>query len=469
MSNSTIDSATVEPANGRAVLESDKLSGTTQAGPAETRLALAFILVLLAAVVLLNAKLFGNITHDFVVLYTGASIMHQGNGPRLYDLSEQAKVQANLLVGKPCLNCDRNTQADWARAQAALLKGKPLLVDNHPPFEALLFAPLAAFSYGRAYVIWGAINIAIWLLFVHLIRPYLTFPTQTFQYVVLCFAFFPLWAALMQGQTSLLVLLAFTLTFICLKRRRDFKAGLCLGLGLFKFPIVLPFALICLLRRKWKLIAGFACAGSILAAFSLVAIGPAGVRSYVCLLLDQAKHPNTREYGIRPGCMANVRALLTAILPRAFPRHSVDLAAAILSGFLILGMAWAWDRLERHPGRPFDLAFASALAISEVTAFHTLIHDLSPTLLAILLAIGVYAWPKKSSWRHALTATLVALYVLPVCLLFVSRGRAFWLLALVPIVFAVIALVAARTAATGQLSPSAHDLVVVAEKLGLEQ
>lgn len=468
MSNLIADKVAATPASSRAALEQGKTPGAAGTTPIEAGLALVFILVLLVGVVLLNAKLFGNITHDFIVVYTGASIVRQGNGPRLYDFGEQAKIESALLKGRPCLNCDPPTEAAWVRAKAALLQGKPLLADNHPPFEALLLGPLAALSYGQAFVIWGVINIALWMLCVYLIRPYAPVPRRTFQYLVLCFAFFPLWAALMQGQTSLLVLVSLTLTFIYLKRQQDFRAGLCLALGLFKFPIVLPFALICLLRRKWKLIAGFASAGLFLAALSCVAVGPSGLLSYVRLLLDQTKHPHTQEYGIRIGCMANVRALLNAVLPRAFASHFINLTVAIVSGFLILGVAWAWRRLEHQPGQSFELAFASAVVISEVTAFHTLIHDLSPTLLAILLAAGAYAGSKKLPWRHSLGFSIVGLYALPVFLLFASRGRAFWLLAPVLIVFAGTALTAAGHTAAEPLTLQTHDFAMVAEKVGVQ-
>lgn len=62
----------------------------------------------------------------------------------------------------------------------------------------------------------------------------------------------------MQGQTTVLLLILFSLTYVSLKQSQDLRAGFFLGLGLFKFPVVFPFAIICLLRRKWKMLAGCA-------------------------------------------------------------------------------------------------------------------------------------------------------------------------------------------------------------------
>jgi len=45
--------------------------------------------------------------------------------------------------------------------------------------------------------------------------------------------------------------------FHLLKNGRDFRAGAILGLGLFKFQFIVPFALIFLLRRRWKFMRGF--------------------------------------------------------------------------------------------------------------------------------------------------------------------------------------------------------------------
>jgi hypothetical protein len=411
---------------------------------------IAFTAAILFAVLLLNASWFANVTHDFVAFYTGASIVRQGHGSKLYDLAEQARVQAPLFR-RPCVGCDRRTGAIWAELQVALSKGRPALVDNHTPFEALLLAPLALLSYSRAYLVWGSLNIVLWIVLALLLRPYAPVPKRTFQYLILCFGFFPLWLALVEGQTSVVVLASFSLTFICVKRQQDFRGGLCLGLGLFKFPTVLPFAAIWLLRRKWKLIAGFASAAAFFGILSFAATGPSGVLSYIRLLNEEVKHPYTFGFGIMTGDMPTVRGMLTALSPSVLRFRFAGAAVVILSAALIFCTAWAWNRLEPKPGdAASDLLFASALVISQVASFHTLVPDLSPSLLAILLALGACQASKGPPWRHVLGMATIGLYVLPEALWALDMG-VLWIMAPALVIFAAAATVEARSASARQL------------------
>src|SRR5262252_9232696 len=71
-------------------------------------------------------------TYDFGTLYAAAWMVNHGMASSLYDLNAQAAIQGKLL--------NRGT------ANVYFLQ---------PPFEALLLAPLAWFSYSRAYILWG--------------------------------------------------------------------------------------------------------------------------------------------------------------------------------------------------------------------------------------------------------------------------------------------------------------------------
>jgi hypothetical protein len=413
--------------------EIKKPASAAEITPRQIRIALGFTVVVLFAVVLANVTVLGDIPHDLVLIYTGASIVRQGNGAKLYDLHAQATVQGQLF------------------------KGQPLLYYDHPPFEALLFGPLTVLSYSWAFVIWGAINIALWMLFISWIHPYAPVPAQPFQYLILCFTFTPLWIALMLGQTSVLLLMSFALTFICLKQRRDFLAGMCLGIGLIKFPIVLVFALMCFLARKWKLTAGFAAMASALAVLSAIAVGREGLFSYARLLLDMATRPGSEGYGMRFSDMPNLRGFLNTLSAGAFTPRTVNVLLAAVTLGLILYGARGWVRQDQQgSARSFDLTFASALMISLVASIYIQVHDLSPALLAILLVAGAYPWSKKSLWRQGFGVTIASLYLLPVGLELLGpqkmvntsgqrvNGGAMWLLAPSLIVFAVMALAAAR-------------------------
>jgi hypothetical protein len=383
----------------------------------EAIIALGFIGALLFAIVLLTAALHAVRRSDFVGYYTGGLIIRTGNASKLYDLSEQARIQQRLF------------------------QRKDLLLDNHPPFEALWFAALARLDYVKAYILWGAINIFLWIVFQHLLRPYTPIPRNPYRYFLLCSLFVPLCFALMQGQTSVLLLLMFSLSFVCIKRGEDFKAGIFLGLGLLKFPVVLPFALICCLRSKWRMMAGFAAAASLLALLSVMAVGVAGVGSYVNLLIDMIRNPGNPAYwSIVVWKMPTIRGFFAALLTGRVAAGLVSILAEAVSALLILFVAWKWRRADREEGgNSQGLMFAAALAISLVVAPHLYLHDLTLLLLAQLLVIGSPQWSQKSSPRVVLTSIMVILYCPPVYALLLS-WQAVYLLAPLLVIFAFAAI-----------------------------
>jgi hypothetical protein len=328
-------------------------------------------------------------------------MVRQGHLSSLYDLETQAATQASLRTGRG------------------------LVPFFHPPFEALFLAPLALLSYGGAYVVWGLLNIVLWMSFAYLVRPYAPVPRQALRYLILCFALLAPWVTLLDGQTSLLLLVLYTLTFIGLKRGREFAAGALLGLGLFKFQLVLPFALIYLLRGKWRFLGGFAAVGLALCGLSISAIGPAGVTSYLTLLHNIMRHPVSSSYilGAPSADMPNLRGLLSTVAPEGDTSVWADYAVALVSVPLILCAAWAGRRQDRQPGNGLGLDFAVALVVSVLTGFHVHTYDLCLMLLAILLVIGSAQWSQKSAWRVTLNACILILYLPPVWLFAGHRDK----------------------------------------------
>ncbi len=112
----------------------------------EVRIAVGLAAALLFFVVILNAARSDIGSFDFACFYTGGVIVGQGNASKLYDLDEQARIEREVV------------------------NRKSLLIFTHPPFEALLFAALAKLSYLKAYILWGAINVCLWVFFQHLLR-----------------------------------------------------------------------------------------------------------------------------------------------------------------------------------------------------------------------------------------------------------------------------------------------------------
>ena len=325
---------------------------------------------------------------DFSVTYTGARMAYLGMGTKLYDLDEQRKFKASLL------------------------KYTEPLIYEHPPFEAFLLAPLGALPYKTAYLIWGLINVAIWLLLPYLLRPYAPSPRDDLGYCGLWLLFAPLWVTLLQGQSSLLLLLLFALSFIQLKRGNDFKAGLILALGLFKFQFIIPFSVIFLLRKKWRFLSGFAITALALCVLSLVAVGWAGVWSYYQLLTSIAAHPENSSFGAAVG-MATVQGFAQSVLGKFVSPSVVSLIVAVTSVSLVIYTARRWRQAEDAGNRcAFDLMFAAAIAVSLLTGFHMFTHDLSPLMLSMLLA-SAHLPGRRDALGLILRLTLVLSWIPP--------------------------------------------------------
>jgi hypothetical protein len=326
---------------------------------------------------------------DFSVTYIGSRMVYLGQGSKLYDLAEQRKLKQSLL------------------------KDAEPLIYEHPPFEALLLAPLGALPYKTAYLLWGLINVAVWLSLTRVLRPYAPVPRDELVYLALWLLFAPLGVALFQGQSSIFLLLVYVLTFIALKRGDDFRAGAILGLGLFKFQFILPFALIFLLRRQWRFMKGFVATAAGLGVLSLIAVGWRGIWSYIDLLKNVASHPDSLTYGAA-GDMGTVQGFMHAVLGKVLGASAVSLLVAVISLALIGWSAWRWrepDHGQRQRGRTFDLMFAASVPVALVTGFHMFTHDLSPLLLAMLLVAAHFPGRDRPTLRWTLAAAMTLFWI----------------------------------------------------------
>lgn len=386
----------------------------TQKAPAKRQffIALALSAPLLLGAVFIMAQRSDLARYDFISIYTPALLMREGQVKVIYDPQVQARVQESI------------------RHEPKVLLG------IHPPFELTLFAPITRLSFSKAYGVWGVINAALWMLFAWLIRPYAPTAKDPLRYLLLCFMFFPAWVALLQGQTSLLLLVFWASAYVFMKRRKDFWAGVFLGLCLLKFPMVLPFALICLLRGRVKLLGGFLSAASLLGVLSIAVVGVSGVRTYVDLLLNITQNPiNPPLWSISPANMPTLRGFLSALLAGNATSRSIQVAAALMSILLIGYMAWRWRCDDSAGGGSSDLMFAASLVVADVAAPYLYTHDLTPTLLAVLLVIASHGWSRHAVCRLIVTVSSVILYI-PVYPFLVPRGALF-LLAPVLVAFAL--------------------------------
>jgi hypothetical protein len=331
---------------------------------------------------------------DYSIFYTAGTMLRHGQGSFLYNDLAQLDVQRQF-------------------AAVAQTRSGPLPY-NHPPFEAALFVPLTYLSFLRSYELWMALNLGLLGGIVFFLRariPDLQ-AIPLWMVALAALASFPVAYALMQGQDSILLLGVYCLTFVWLRRSRDFEAGAWLGLGLFKFHLILPFVLILLLRRRIRFFAGVMLSGVVELLISWLLIGWKELLHYPHYVLAVNQHAAMRI--IVPVNMANLRGLFSGWdwSSASSPWQRFALLLASLS--LLLWAAWHWQT-ESKSGTLWNNGFAIAMLATFLVSYHGYNQDMSILFLPlVLLAARQLQHPRSSRYDVALTLALGLMFFSPI-------------------------------------------------------
>lgn len=309
----------------------------------------------------------------------------------------------------------------------------------HPAYEAALFAPFSFLGYLNAYCTYLAIDLALVFVAVWLLLPRLeglrSLGAGMPYWFAICFV--PTGVALMQGQDSVLLLLVLAGTAMLLDRRYDWKAGLVLGLGAFRFQIVAPIALLFFLWRCWKLVLGFAASGGVLALVSVWMTGIRGARQNVSMLLAMSSGVDPLYQ--RPiGVMPNLRGFLYGVAHIWLSLPAIRIASLVMSLVVLVFVGLL---------KPRNWQFRIAIVAAALTSFHLLVHDLTILLVPVLLTISesFSAFERSSSGTQFRLWSAFAVFSSPLLLLF---GINYFFLAALPIAILLAALILdARAAA----------------------
>jgi hypothetical protein len=353
---------------------------------------------------------------DFTALYSAGKIVREGLGRQLYDTQTQFRIQQEFAAG------------------VSIRQGP--LPYIHPPWEALLFVPFTRFSYPAAYLLWDAVNVLILLSLPFLLRnhlPQLKELSALF-WLFVSLAFYPIFFDLLQGQDILPLLLFFTLTFVSLKQNNDLAAGCWLGLGLFRFHLVLPLMLILLLHKRLKALLGFVSVAIVLTVVSIAVIGWNGVLSYPAFVW----HVETvmGHGAIVPVDMPNLRGLLHTFLAASSSKLIVHFVVAALSVALLFSASAKW-KVARE-GTTFDLGFSLVVVTTILVSYHANTYDLSLLFLPVMLLTNHLAGTELKVGRNriALVGPMLLLFVSPLQMLLLQKYGKLSLLAPVLLLWA---------------------------------
>jgi hypothetical protein len=283
------------------------------------------------------------------------------------------------------------------------LDGQTFLADRlHPPFEMMIFAPLALLNYQAAYLVWYGCNLIMLIGVPILLWNYIPNLHLWFGYVVILVAtFFPVFVTIVQGQDSILLLFLLTLCFTCMKERRELLGGVILALGMFKFTLIIPIVAALVVMRRWRVLVGFASGFLALLLATVALFGPGAIPGYLRFISHRGG--GSLETVASEPIMPNLRGFLHSLAAGAAPPAWVDFAVVIGSAvtFALISRRWAAEG-----GNPsaLDLLFSMQVITAAIVSYHLYVHDASVLLLPILLTLNRLA---GSTFRTFLGASFV--------------------------------------------------------------
>jgi Glycosyltransferase family 87 len=295
-----------------------------------------------------GANIVGNAQrHDFLNLYTGATLAHAGDFARLHVPERQLEIERKLVPDLPAL-------VPFVR----------------PPVYAGLLAPLATLSLKRAFWVWVGIQIAI--LMVCWAWAAWRFGPSGLIWAAL---FLPVAYGIANGQDCALMLLLMIVAYELAEREKLAAAGFAIGLTLFKFHLLLLFPVLMIVSRRWRMLAGYCAAAGLEIGLSLLLGGWSGMVEYAKLL----QRKDIERLSPSPEMMSNIHAIAANL---GVTSNGVSMVLAGVVAAIAIYAAWR----ARHAGDSWRW-FAAGIAGSLLMVPHVYGYDAAVLLLPVLLAI----------------------------------------------------------------------------------
>lgn len=297
--------------------------------------------------------------HDFLNLYTGASLARDANfsGMHLPEVQLQ-------------------------REQKYAPELRELVPFVRPPFYALLLAPLASLPFGAAFWAWLAAQTvllaAVWAW---------AFRRWGTDALIFGSMYLPTALGIAHGQDCVLILAIVLGVYALADRQQHFFSGAVLGAGLIKFHLFLLWPLMLLIQRRWRMLAGACLAIAAELLLSLILAGPVGLSRYIALL----RMSDLRHLSPSPELMINARSISVNLFSDHLAVTGLFTVAAVL-----LTVAACW-------GAPLWRAVSAASAGSLLVAPHVYGYDAGLLLAGLWFAI----FESHTRWPRILAALLI--------------------------------------------------------------
>jgi hypothetical protein len=310
---------------------------------------------------------------DFAALYVGGKLVRE-EPSLLYSVDGQVKGQREV-TGLP-------------------LDRANFIIFPYPPFVAGFFSLFSALPYEVAFNVWLLVNMAILVATLSLLIWFFQLNPRNAK--TLAFGatiWFPVYQTLVQGQTSLCLLLLLTLFIVELWKDREVGTGTATGLLAFKPQFLLIPVFVLIGRRWWNglgIVAGFLGG---LAFLSVLLVGWNGIKDYRAILqwMASGEHPS-----------ATMDRMVSL---RAFSHYlGTGDAGWILTS---LGVLLLFTILVRRPHVSAALKAVCAVIGMLLISPHLHMHDLVLGLLA--LALYLFERSEPLDLRHRITLYFLCL------------------------------------------------------------
>jgi hypothetical protein len=342
--------------------------------------------------------------NDFRTFYSAGYLLRT-HPSGLYDLAQQAAVQ-----------------------DARVSRNGVLMPFYHPSYEALLFVPLSLLPFRAAYGTFMGLMLLCLVGSFYAMRPQFSkaIPLLQSRPGMMMVCFIPAIASIAWGQDSLLFLLLTCLTIKQLQANKDTSAGALLALGLFRFQVTIPLAILLACYRSWRFTVAFLGTAAALLLLSIRLVGYSGFVAWMHVLaatsLIRNQDSSTQHLlKVRPAYMPNLTGLLYVMGTRHLAPQMAFAVVLVASTCVFVWTVWHIRGKSKE-----NVALAMMLLCAVLLSYHLLPYD-----LGILLPI----FPLIAT--QVRTGVLFALYWLPSLLFLILGGRSLCLYSLPLIVLLV--------------------------------
>jgi hypothetical protein len=201
------------------------------------------------------------------------------------------------------------------------------------------------------------------------------------------------------------VLVCFTAAYLAFSVRRDFLAGIALGLLAFKPQFLIAIPLILLLAQAWKALAGVVISAATQLALTSLYFGRAVMQAYAARLLHSASHPGSTELIFSPIQMHSLHSFWELLIPW---RPGVWFLYGLTS-FAAIGIAAAiWKS-----STPLALRFSALMFAAVLVNPHLYIYGLLALAPVFLLLSDWSLTNARHPEKPALDVLLYLAFLLP--------------------------------------------------------